>query len=82
MHICPVCGYDRLTEQPYDSYGCASFEICSCCGFEFGYDDLDQGMTFEKYRVKWIKNNYHWFNEDKKPIDWDLAQQLKNITKQ
>ena len=41
MHMCPVCGYIGLNEQPYDDNGCPSYEICSCCGFEFGFDDID-----------------------------------------
>ena len=39
MNICPVCGYNALHEPAYDRFGCASFEICPCCGIEFGYDD-------------------------------------------
>jgi len=54
--MCPVSGYIGLNEQPYDDNGCASYEICSCCGFEFGFDDNDQGKTFEQYREKWILN--------------------------
>lgn len=36
---CPVCGYDKLEESPYDKYGQGSFEICPNCGIEFGYQD-------------------------------------------
>lgn len=52
---CPVCGYEGLTEKPYqmwpppegleisppyeDFLGTASYEVCPQCGFEFGNDD-------------------------------------------
>ena len=39
MNICPVCGYGELHEPAYDRFGCASFEICPCCGIEFGLED-------------------------------------------
>jgi transcription initiation factor IIE alpha subunit len=79
MYICPVCGYTGLYEQPYDKNGCASYEICPCCGFEFGYDDNDQGKTFKQYREKWILNGASWFNEKRKPEKWNLKEQLKNL---
>ena len=34
MFQCPVCGYDQLPGPP------ANFSICSCCGTEFGNDDV------------------------------------------
>ena len=52
---CPVCGYDGLTEPPYERWpppegaeltppyesalGRPSYEVCPRCGFEFGNDD-------------------------------------------
>lgn len=41
-YICPICGYDKLLEPPYDEYNNPSYEICPCCGFEYGFDDQDQ----------------------------------------
>src|ERR1700722_1795355 len=41
-HNCPVCGYAKLAEPPYDKTGCASFEICPSCGIEFGYHDASK----------------------------------------
>jgi hypothetical protein len=41
-HNCPVCGYAKLAEPPYDKTGCASFEICPSCGTEFGYHDASK----------------------------------------
>ena len=79
MYKCPVCGYIGLYEQPYDENGCASYEICPCCGFEFGFDDRDQGKSFEQYREKWISDGAQWFNKKKQPDNWNLEEQLKNL---
>ena len=38
MFICPVCGWDQLSENPEF----ATHEICSCCGTQFGYDDVPE----------------------------------------
>lgn len=78
MYICPVCGYDKLHEMPYRQ-GCPSYEICSCCGFEFGFDDMDQKESFESYRKSWIDQGAKWFTPGKKPDNWDLNEQLKKV---
>ncbi len=83
-NICPVCGYDKLTEPPYDLLGYPSYEICSCCGFEYGFDDGSEGKTFEVYRAEWISNGYPFYVVSAKPADWgdtEIQNQLKNIEK-
>lgn len=79
MYICPICGYDKLTEEPFDKDGNPSYEICNCCGFEFGYDDGSEGVSPDIYRKEWIKQGVKWFNIKVKPNNWDLQEQLKNI---
>lgn len=78
-YICPVCGYDRLDERPYDIIGEPSFNICPCCGFEYGFDDMNCGYTFESYRNKWINDGAKWFSKKEKPRNWNLEEQLKNL---
>jgi len=79
-YICPVCGYPELEEAPLlriennkriYSYnlGAPTFVICICCGTEFGYDDDE--LSWKELRDKWVKNGAKWFNENKKPVDWN-----------
>lgn len=75
MEICPVCGYDGLVEPPFDSDGNPSYEICSCCGYEFGFDEA----TYQEYRKTWIDRGAQWFNVKKRPLIWSLSEQLHNI---
>ena len=79
MNICKVCGYDGLEYPQYLESGEANFTICECCGFEAGYDDLDQGLTFDDYRKNWLESGAKWFNENKKPENWDVSKQLQKI---
>lgn len=82
MFYCPVCGYNGLDELPYinGDPSSGSFEICSCCGFQFGVDDLDGGYTHETYRKKWIDDGAVWFsNFTPAPNNWSLRKQLQNI---
>lgn len=77
---CSVCGYDRL-RGPLYANGIPDFNlICACCGFQPGYDDLEQGYTFEEYRTEWIEDNgAKWFDSKEKPAEWELQTQLNNI---
>jgi hypothetical protein len=59
--ICPVCGYDDLDERPFTEGGYPTYEICPCCGFEFGYDDEAAGFSYTAFREKWIAGGFRWF---------------------
>lgn len=62
-----------------------SYEVCSCCGFEFGNDD-DPGtaspVTFEQYLAEWISDGTHWLDATKRPTNWSLEEQLMRATVQ
>ena len=77
-YICPVCGYSDLEEPPRDKNGMPSFDICDCCGVEFGYEDLTEESMI-KYRKKWIETGGEWFIKESKPNNWTMQEQLKNI---
>lgn len=79
FYVCPVCGYDKLLEEPYDKNVDPSYEICPCCGFEYGFDDKSRKMTFEEYRNWWMGEGMKWFSPNKKPSNWDYKKQLSNI---
>ena len=65
---------------PYDlSLGLPSYEVCDCCGFEFGNDDepgTAKGISFEDYRQDWLSEGAPWFSPSKRPPDWSLEAQL------
>ncbi|MGO4128407.1 hypothetical protein AB4Z01_28705 [Inquilinus sp. YAF38] len=74
---CPVCGFPGLDEAPRDEHGCASFEICPCCGIEFGYEDA---MTsHSELRARWIAGGKRWWSYKGPPPDWDADTQLTRI---
>ena len=83
-YICPVCGYDKMSEPPCDDLGYPTYVICSCCGFEFGFDDESKGLSFSEYRQRWINNGFTFFSVKKKPTNWNervMRRQLENIGK-
>lgn len=72
---CPVCGYPDLTEPPFVG-GEASFEICPCCGVEFGYQDT--GRTHAQLRKQWIDSGMPWHSRAQGPsTSWDPKEQLR-----
>lgn len=72
IHHCPICGLPWSEAIDVEEVR-HSFEICDCCGCEYGYDDRPS------YRKAWIQQGAPWFNAKKRPQDWNLEEQLKYI---
>jgi len=84
-NICPVCNYDGLSEPPYNNSGDGSYEICRCCGFQFGYRDYgkngykDKNILILHWRSMWIDSGYIWHSRaTKPPLGWDGKKQLED----
>jgi hypothetical protein len=81
-NTCPVCGYPDLEEPAYDSYDCSSFEICECCGTEFGLHDKHATISKEDMhlhlRQQWAEAGFPWTGSvDDPPPNWDPREQLR-----
>jgi ribosomal protein L37E len=68
---------------PYEQwYGNPSYEVCACCGFEFGNDDnpgTALPYTFEEFRREWIAAGHQWFDESKRPAAWCAEEQFEAV---
>jgi hypothetical protein len=72
MYICPVCGYEKLEDPPQD------FNICCCCGTEFGFDDFE--TPYEVLRSLWLERGHPWFSPTEgPPALWNPFSQLNNL---
>ncbi len=79
-HICPVCGYPDLEDQPRGEATGGSYEICPSCGFQFGVSDEDRGFTYEQWRKQWVQKGMRWRAVTvAPPPNWDPTEQLRNI---
>jgi len=79
-YMCPVCGYDELTEEPRTEISGGSFEICPSCGFQFGVTDDDRGITYSDWRQNWIEGGMVWDKgRSKPPPEWNPVQQLEAL---
>lgn len=77
-YLCPVCGYDQLETPPKDEFGCSTFEICPCCGTEFGYDDSNK--SYLELRKEWVNAGAKWFSDYNRPSEgWNPYKQLKKV---
>lgn len=75
---CRVCGLE-LSFRPWGEDGMtASWEICPCCGIEFGFEDESYEST-KRARRKWLSGGANWLYPADEPEDWDLAEQLSNV---
>jgi hypothetical protein len=72
---CPVCGYQHNHwSEPAEAIS-YSFDICPCCGVEFGYNDA--GRTHEELRSRWVAGGMKWFSRvTPAPADWNPRAQL------
>jgi hypothetical protein len=64
---CPVCMFGGMPYPPKD------YNICPCCGTEFGNDDAEH--SYEELRDKWIASGAPWFFGPP-PANWDLWVQI------
>jgi hypothetical protein len=67
MFTCPVCFYDKMPDVPKD------YNICPCCGTEFGVDDELRNYT--QLRQYWISTGAKWFFNEAPPT-WNPWFQL------
>lgn len=71
---------EEMRPPYYYFMGEPSYEVCSCCGYEFGNDDepgTSEPTSFEEYLLQWIKNGCTWFAPNSKPDKWSLSEQLR-----
>jgi hypothetical protein len=67
---CPVCGY----RMPFPA---EDYNICSCCGTEFGYDDAARNYT--EIALLWTERGAKWFSSFvKPPRNWNPWLQMIN----
>ncbi|MCH1429137.1 MAG: hypothetical protein L7U87_00090 [Chlamydiales bacterium] len=80
LHQCKVCGLHLGVDTfPWGEDGkTPSFEICECCGVEFGYEDACSSSA-KAFREEWLSKGAKWNEEKEKPLDWSLEEQLKSL---
>ena len=85
IYCCRICGfdYDAIGTEPHDfpwgEYGkTQSFDICVCCGREFGYHDYYPQMLLE-HREKWKNDGMPFRYPQYKPVSWNPEEQLNSI---
>ena len=77
---CRVCGYDCYPHLPWGANGAVpSYEICPCCGVEFGYDDDGYDVCVRRRR-HWVQvEACKWFMPKMLPDDWHAGAQLRRL---
>ena len=76
--VCRVCGLEQ-SEFPWGEDGkTASFEICDCCGVEFGYEDCTVSGVLNARR-RWLDSGANWSVPKSKPNEWNLESSLSQI---
>lgn len=79
-YLCPVCQYPGLHEPARSARGNASLEICPSCGFQFGVDDEDRGLSHAQWRERWVQGGMKWSSHGiQPPTGWDPARQISGI---
>jgi hypothetical protein len=78
LMVCRVCGLAQET-PPWGRDGLSpSFEICPCCGTEFGYDDATRVAVLRR-RARWAQTGYAWFDPVLRPPGWRRQEQMGQI---
>ena len=74
--FCRVCGWSDGCVRWEDGSG--SFDICSCCGCEAGYEDATPAGA-KSHREQWLADGMRWFDRRARPDDWELGDQLDRV---
>jgi hypothetical protein len=75
---CRVCGL-RQADPPWGDDGrTPNFQICDCCGVEFGYEDVSPASV-KSARSTWLAKGAPWFNPKARPLIWDVGKQMEAI---
>lgn len=75
---CPVCNYMFDQWSKPETLISDSFDICPCCGVEFGVDD--RKLSHKELGWQWIENGSAWFDDIiKPPADWSPIKQYNAI---
>ncbi|WP_244269261.1 hypothetical protein [Pantoea septica] len=78
FYICRACGAEQLDAPWGDDGESPTYDICDCCGIEFGYEDSTlEGV--KKYRTKWLGDGAKWHNKKTEPENWSVIEQLSSI---
>lgn len=78
LYFCRVCGLEQ-EDAPWGANAkTPSYNICDCCGVEFGYED-SRLESIRIYRSAWIQKGMDWFLKKNKPNDWCFEKNIKNI---
>jgi len=77
-HECRVCGCYSNTYPWGEDGKSPSYQICSCCGVQFGKEDLTL-ESIKECREEWISKGGEWFTKNEKPEGWDIKTQMKNV---
>ncbi len=78
MPICRICGHSSENFPWGEDGKSPSFQICSCCGVQFGKED-DTLESIKEYRAGWISKGGKWFVKNETPEGWNIETQMKNI---
>ena len=71
LYLCPVCGYG-MHEPP------ANYNICPCCGTEFGIHDVN--ASIQELRAVWAHRGCKWWSHSEpEPPNWNPYQQLAHL---
>jgi hypothetical protein len=75
---CRVCGLAQA-EAIWGTDGqCPTYDICDCCGCEFGYEDCIPG-GIKRHRERWLEGGGVWLKSSKVPSDWSRETQLSLV---
>lgn len=77
-YFCRICGLQHEDPPWRNDNTTPSFEICICCGCEFGYEDIHL-ENIRRYRNKWIQEGAKWCKSNYKPLNWNLYEQIRQI---
>jgi len=64
---CRVCGLRQESKVWGEDGKSPTFEMCACCGVEFGYEDSNL-KSIRRYRENWLAEGHKWLILGRSPL--------------
>ncbi len=75
---CRVCGFEPIAPPWGEDERTPTFEMCPCCGVEYGYEEATQHAA-RQWRRRWLESGAKWADKGTPHDGLDTTTRLARV---